>query len=67
MQTNKLKGKIAEAGYTQRTLAAAMGMSKNTLSSKINGKSQFNSREIERICDLLAILSLEEKALIFLT
>ena len=49
MASNKLKGKIAEAGYSQRSLAAELGMSKNTLNSKVNGKIPFNTVEIERI------------------
>ena len=47
MAVNKLKGKIAEAGYSQRSLAAELGMSKNTLNSKVNGKIPFNTDEIE--------------------
>ena len=41
MASNKLKGKIAEAGYSQRSLALELGMSKNTLNSKVNGKIPF--------------------------
>lgn len=67
MANNKLKGKIVEAGYSQRSLAAAIGMSKNTLNSKINGKKPFNTVEIERICEKLGIYDGAEKAHIFLT
>lgn len=63
---NKLKGKIAEAGYSQRSLAMELGMSKNTLNSKINGKVPFNTDEIERICEKLNIHDNAEKAAIFL-
>lgn len=66
MVTNKLKGKIVEKGYTQRSLAAALGMSKNTLNAKINGRVPFNTVEIERICKKLDIQSGSEKAEIFL-
>lgn len=67
MTCNKLKGKIVEAGYTQRTLAVELGMSKNTLNAKVNGKKPFNTIEIERICDKLGIDSGAEKAEIFLS
>lgn len=67
MSTNKLKGKIAEAGYTQRSLAVALGMSKNTLNSKVNGKIPFNTVEIQQICEKLGIHDLQEKASIFLS
>lgn len=66
MRMNKLKGKLAEAGYTQRLLAEEIGMSKNTLNSKINGKIPFNTDEIERICICLSIVDPVEKASIFL-
>lgn len=66
MSVNKLKGKIAEAGFTQRSLAKALGMSKNTLNSKVNGKTPFNTLEIQKICALLHIQENAEKADIFL-
>ncbi len=66
MLQNKLKGKIVEAGYTQKSLAKEIGMSKNTLNSKINGKIPFNTDEIERICSCLSIVNPVEKASIFL-
>lgn len=67
MSTNKLKGKIVEAGFTQRSLALEIGMSKNTLNSKVNGKIPFNTIEIEAICEKLGITDPAEKALIFYT
>jgi len=67
MEVNKLKGKIAEAGFSQRSLAEALGMSKNTLNAKVNGKVPFNTVEIELICKALRIHDVTEKATIFLT
>lgn len=66
MVKNKFKGKLAEAGYSQKSLAAAIGMSENTLSAKVNGKVPFNTVEIEQICDKLHIHDGVEKASIFL-
>lgn len=66
MAVNKLKGKIAEAGFSQRTLAEALGMSKNTLNAKVNGKVPFNTVEIELICKVLDIRDITEKVAIFL-
>lgn len=66
MAVNKLKGKIVEAGYSQRSLAKELGMSKNTLNSKVNGKIPFNTVEIELICKKLGIHDVAEKASIFL-
>ena len=66
MQTTKLKSRIVEAGYTQRTLADELGMSANSLGRKINGKAIFNTEEVIRICDKLGIVEDAEKAFIFL-
>jgi len=62
----KLKGKIAEAGYSQRSLSKVLEMSKNTLNSKVNGKKAFNTNEIKKLCEALNIFGNEEKVDIFL-
>ena len=72
MRTNELKGKIVAAGFTQHSLAAAMGqrgvkISKNTLSKKVNGRVPFDTDEVVCICDLLSIHDNDEKAHIFLS
>lgn len=66
MNKLKLLGKMTEMGYTQKNMAAAIQMSENTFSSRINGKSAFDTREISKICDLLHIDSDVEKSKIFL-
>lgn len=66
LASNKLKGKIAEAGFSQRRLAMELGISKNTLNAKVNGRIPFNTVEIERICEKLGIRDGAEKAAIFL-
>ncbi len=67
LNKNKLLGKIVEAGYSQRSLAKELGISKNTLNGKINGKTPFNTKEIEVLCTKLMIVSNYEKADIFLS
>ena len=67
MGMNRLKGKMVEAGFTQRTLAAAIGISANSLNDKINRKRPFNTVEIEAICSVLKITDCAEKAFIFLS
>ena len=67
MDQRKLLGRMAEAGYTQKMLAADLGKSENSISNKINGKSSFTTDEILRICDLLRITDDREKVQIFLT
>ncbi len=55
VNTNKLKGKIVEAGYTLKEFADAMEMSPPTFSGKLHGSSFFNTQQIGRITDLLGI------------
>lgn len=45
---------IAEYG-TRSAFAKAMGMSKGTLSTKLNNRVKFTTQEIRRACDLLHI------------
>lgn len=66
VDTLKLKARIVGAGFTQRKLAEALGMNKNTLSAKVNGNVQFNTEEVCKICSLLNIESAEDKCAIFL-
>lgn len=67
LNKRKLLGKIVEAGFNQRTLAHELNMSINTLSAKINGRSQFNTCEIDKVCDALQIADLTDRAEIFLS
>ncbi len=66
MDHNRIKEKIAEAGFTQRSLANALGMGRNTLNLKINGRIPFNTKEVEEICEKLGIRDSREKVAIFL-
>ena len=65
LDKNKLLGKIAECGHTQKSLAAALGIGNNTMSSKINGKSSLTIDEADLICEILHITDVEEKGRIF--
>ena len=63
---NKLRGAIVRAGYTQLTFAAKLGMSKNTLNSKVNGRSPITTEEAKLMCRELGIVDAREKEEIFL-
>lgn len=65
LDKNKLLGKIAERGYTQKRLAEEMGIGANTLSKKINGKSGIEIDEADLICKILGITEFKEKEQIF--
>ena len=42
-------------GKTREDLADAMGMSSNTLRSKLSGKSEFKFSEVDKICEITGI------------
>lgn len=66
LDKNKFRGAVASAGLTHYELAERMGISKNTLSSKVNGKGSFDIKQIDSICDILGIDDVFERAQIFL-
>lgn len=67
LNKNKLLGAIVSAGMTQNQVAAQIGVSKNTFSAKMNGKTCFNIDQVEKICALVGITDPVEKADIFLS
>lgn len=54
INTNKLKGIIAERNQTQANVAKYLGISKNTMSIKMK-KGIFNSDEIDKMIEFLQI------------
>ena len=67
LNKNLLLGKIYEAGLTCQKVSKMIGVSKNAFSHKINGRSYFDTEEIDRLCDVLHIDDNEDKVKIFLT
>lgn len=67
MNANLLKGKIVAAGLTQYELADKLGISRNTMTSRLSGRSSFTLEEVHRICELLPITDNSEKVDIFLS
>lgn len=61
----KLRGRIRERCSTQRAFAAEMGFTASTLSTKLNGRSQWSSDEIVRACGVLGIPIAEAPAYFF--
>ncbi len=51
----KLLGRIRECGFTQGTLAKAIGINQGTMSEKLNNKYAFTVTEMDAICRLLEI------------
>ena len=51
--TRKVKSYIVGAGYTISSLLKAIGMTRESLSSRVNGKTDFSRREMSAIADKL--------------
>ena len=51
----KLLGRIKECGFTQESLAKAIGKNKSTVSAKLKGQFSFTAKEIDDICRVLNI------------
>ena len=52
---SKLLGRIKECGFSQATLAKAIGINKCTMTAKLNSQSYFTSVEMIAICKVLNI------------
>ena len=52
---SKLLGRMREYGFTQESLSKTIGINESTLNVKLNGKGYFNSKEIDKIAELLEI------------
>ena len=63
--TKLLKQKIKESGYKIGFIAEQLQMARNTLWLKINDVRPFNQYEINELCNLLNITSLNDKEAIF--
>lgn len=55
---NKLKGRIVERYGTHANLARRIGISKNSMSKKLTGKTEFSQSDIE---DWAGLLNIERK------
>lgn len=59
--TNKLKAKIIEKGFTITSLAKELNLSKTTLSQKTNNKVKFSQVDIRKISEKLELTGEEIK------
>lgn len=66
LNVSLLRGRMAEKGLSQRQLAKAIGISDNTLSSRMCLHTPLNTDEIESICSVLNIVEPIDKINIFL-
>ena len=65
VDTQKLSKKIDESGLKKYYIASRIGLTSYGLQKKINNQTQFKANEIEKLCIILKIKTLEEKEIIF--
>ena len=63
--TAALNDLIRESGLKRSYIAKCLGISTTTLSYKINNRRAFTAREIDIMCKVLGIDSLEQRFAIF--
>jgi predicted transcriptional regulator len=66
MDLKYLCSKVDEIKIPITTIAEKMGISRQTLYLKMNGKREFKTSEITNLCDILRLTN-EEKERIFFT
>lgn len=66
VDTQKLCKRIDESGLKKYYIASKVGLTTYGLQKKINNQTQFKANEIEELCIILKIKTLEEKEKIFL-
>lgn len=67
LKANLLRGEIVANGLTVQEVAEKMGLSRNTLFSRLSGQTSFNTEEVIKLCDILHIKEPSRKVEIFLT
>lgn len=65
VDTKKISKKIDESGLKKYYIASQIGLTTYGLQKKINNQTQFKANEIEELCIVLQIKTLEEKEEIF--
>lgn len=63
--TKILNARIEELGIKKKKLAAELGITQSSLWQKMNNVREFKASEINALCSLLSISSLQDKEKIF--
>lgn len=66
MEKGLIKYWLSKNNMSQKELANKLGITENTLSLKINGSLSTTTKDALKICEILHINSLEDRAKIFL-
>lgn len=63
--TKLLKDYIEKSGLKLTYIADKLGISRSALWKKVNNASSFDQYQIEKMCDLVGIRTLQEKEAVF--
>ena len=63
--TARVRQLIAEKGLKLEYIAKCLGISRYCLSQKLDNKSEFKTGEVQMLCNILGITSLEMKEELF--
>ena len=63
--TKQLRHLIKKSGFKYQYIAEQIGLSAYGLSKKINNETEFKAGEIESLCNVLNIKSVEQRMKIF--
>lgn len=65
MNRQMLVDKIRDSGLKTGFICEKLGMSRNSLKNRLEGKYEFTIRDVQTLCDLLRIKSAREREDIF--
>ena len=51
--SDRIRARVAETPFTQDALAAAIGLSRSSLSKRLNGHTHWSASELYRLADAL--------------
>lgn len=66
VNTDKLRGLLAEKKVTQRELSGMLGLALHTVNSRLNGASDFRLSEVRELCRVLGLKDSKQIVDIFL-
>ncbi len=64
-QLDQLNVLIDQSGYKRRWIYEQLGLSKEGLRKKLNGKIRFNLHEIEKLSEILGLTQSEKESLFY--
>lgn len=65
VNTELLNKRIEQSGYKRSHIASELNITRQSFSSKVNNSTEFLSSEVQKLCKVLGIESLDEKEAIF--